>query len=253
MGFLFFGKKKGGESSLQSGTEIFKNFTDWHCHILPGVDDGVQTMEDSLAILEQYERWGVKSVWLTPHIMEDCPNATSDLRNRFEELKAAYAAQHQARMAHSQDAGEQATPQSAAVELHLASENMIDILFEERLAAGDLLPITPEGDHLLVETSYFNPPINFYDILEELFDKGYQPILAHPERYVYMGMRDYDRLKELGVKFQMNLFSQAGRYGRDVTKKVNALLDKHYYDYCGTDLHRRSMLQAVEEMKLRNI
>ena len=58
---------------------FFRGFTDWHCHILPGVDDGVLTMDESLQILAEYERLGVKEVWLTPHIMEDIPNTTEKL------------------------------------------------------------------------------------------------------------------------------------------------------------------------------
>ena len=60
---------------------IFNGLTDCHSHILPGVDDGVRTMEESLAILDRYERLGMKTVWLTPHIMEDVPNKTADLKN----------------------------------------------------------------------------------------------------------------------------------------------------------------------------
>ena len=87
-------------------------FTDYHSHILPGVDDGVQTMDESLEILRLYEEQGIKSVWLTPHIMEDIPNTTAHLRDRFAELQAAY---------------------TGGVQLHLAAENMLDNLFEERL------------------------------------------------------------------------------------------------------------------------
>ena len=214
------------------GADIFCGFTDWHCHILPGVDDGVQTMEEALAILAQYEEWGVRQVWFTPHIMEDIPNTTDFLRRRFEELKAAY---------------------TGSVALNLAAENMMDNLFEERLAAGDVLPITAKRDHLLVETSYFNPPMHLYDILLAVREAGYQPILAHPERYVYMEMRDYERLKNLGIKFQLNLLSQTGRYGRHVIKKMEKLLERHYYSYVGTDLHRIAMLGDVEQLKLRSL
>lgn len=70
---------------------IFKNFTDCHSHILPGVDDGVQTMEEALEILRLYEELGIKSVWLTPHIMEDMPNTTLHLRERYAELQATYS------------------------------------------------------------------------------------------------------------------------------------------------------------------
>ena len=99
-------------------------FTDWHCHVLPGVDDGVRTMAEALEVLEEYGRRGVAEVWLTPHIMEDIPNTTAALRERFSELQAAY---------------------SGPVRLHLAAENMLDSLFEERLESGDLLPLGPGG------------------------------------------------------------------------------------------------------------
>ena len=141
---------------------FFRGFTDWHCHILPGVDDGVQTMDKALQILTEYERLGVKEVWLTPHIMEDVPNTTQHLRERFAELQAAYR---------------------GSVVLNLASENMLDNLFEERLNKNDLLPIGKDGRHLLVETSYFNPPMGLQNILLRIKAKGYIPILAHPERY----------------------------------------------------------------------
>ena len=60
---------------------FFQGFIDWHCHLLPGVDDGVQTMEESLQILSFYEQLGVSEVWLTPHIMEDIPNTTEGLKD----------------------------------------------------------------------------------------------------------------------------------------------------------------------------
>lgn len=217
--------------------EIFAGFTDYHSHILPGVDDGVQTMEESLRILRKYESWGVHAVWCTPHIMEDYPNSPADLRKRFEELSQAYLADREERAQ---------TPEGVSEEpiiLHLAAENMMDSLFEERLAAGDILPIGSKGDHLLVETSYFNPPLDLYGILDRVRAKGYFPILAHPERYVYMESKDYDRLKSMGVKFQMNLFSQTGAYGSMARKKTLDFMDKHWYDLCGTDIHRIAMIE----------
>ena len=133
-----FGRKAGVD---------FSGFVDWHSHILPGVDDGVGSLDDSLAILAEYERMGVREVWLTPHIMEDIPNSTAALRSVFAELTEAY---------------------SGPIVLHLAAENMIDVLFAGRLAAGDVLPIGPRGDMLLVETSCFNPPMKFESTLEDI-------------------------------------------------------------------------------------
>ena len=158
---------------------FFRGFTDWHCHILPDVDDGVQTMDEALQILGEYERLGVKEVWLTPHIMEDMPNTTQHLRARFVELQSAY---------------------QGNIALNLASENMLDNLFEERLNKNDLLPIGKAGKHLLVETSYFNPPMDLQNILLRIKAKGYYPILAHPERYLYMNESDYQQLKSINVQ-----------------------------------------------------
>ena len=201
---------------------IFKNFTDCHSHILPGVDDGVQTMEEALEILRLYEELGIKSVWLTPHIMEDMPNTTLHLRERYAELQATY---------------------SGPIKLHLASENMLDNLFEERLEKNDLLPLGESGDHLLVETSYFNPPMGLNNILLRIKAKGYYPILAHPERYVYMGESDYQQLKDMGVKFQFNLPSIAGMYDDRIKKKAMLLLKEKAITHIGTDIHNYNIFQ----------
>ena len=208
---------------------FFRGFTDWHCHILPGVDDGVQTMDEALQILAEYERLGVKEVWLTPHIMEDIPNTTEKLRERFAELKASY---------------------QGSVMLHLASENMLDNLFEERLEKNDLLPIGKDGKHLLVETSYFNPPMGLNNILLRIKAKGYYPVLAHPERYLYMNENDYQRLKSMNVQFQLNQFSLFGLYGKEPQKRAKALQKLKMYDYIGSDLHTLKVLNNILQIKI---
>ena len=216
-------RKKSG-TLAESGA--LEGFTDWHCHILPGVDDGIRTMDEALLVLAEYGRLGVAEVWLTPHIMEDIPNTTEALRGRFAELKAAY---------------------EGPVRLHLAAENMLDSLFEERFEAGDLLPIGPQGDHLLVETSYFSPPANFHGLLERIRSRGYYPVLAHPERYVYMDIGDYRVLKEAGVKFQLNLPSLYGHYGEEAKRKAERLRKEGWYEFEGTDLHRKEILYITTD------
>lgn len=220
-----FGFRKR-QTLAQSG--FFRGFVDWHCHILPGVDDGVQTMDEALHILAAYERLGIREVWLTPHIMEDIPNPTARLRERFAELLAAY---------------------KGNVVLNLAAENMLDKLFEERLEQGDLLPLGKDGRHLLVETSYFNPPMGLDDILRRIQAKGYYPLLAHPERYIYMEENDYTRLKSMHIKFQLNLFSLMDLYGKEVRKRAKELQSKGMYDYIGTDLHRIAVLNNLLEKR----
>lgn len=209
---------------------IFEGFTDWHSHILPGVDDGVQTMEEALEILRLYEELGVKSVWLTPHIMEDIPNTTAHLWERFAELQATY---------------------TGPITLHLAAENMLDNLFEERLEKNDLLPLGENGDHLLVETSYFNPPMGLNNILLRIKTKGYIPVLAHPERYVYMDENDYRQLKGLNVRLQLNLFSLVGAYGIGIRKKAEWLLRNSFYDLAGSDTHCHSIWKEAITKKIQ--
>lgn len=212
------------KSIRESG--MLQGITDWHSHILPGVDDGFKTMEDSLKALADMEKLGVKNLWLTPHIMEDCPNETKDLRKRFEELKLAY---------------------NGKINLHLAAENMLDNLFEDRMEENDFLPLGETGNHLLVETSYFNPPMNMTRLLEQVLGKGYFPVLAHPERYRYMDELDYKRLKEMGILFQANYFSLVGGYGNTARKKLEWLLKKDMIDLMGSDLHRHQVLVNLVE------
>ena len=208
-------------------TGFFQGYTDYHCHLLPGVDDGVQTLEETLEILSLYESLGVRRVFLTPHIMEDMPNTPEELRSRFAELQKAYA-----------EAG-------GTVELNLSAENMLDSLFEERLEKGELLTLGAEGDRLLVETSYFTPPMNFHALLERVKSKGYFPVLAHPERYIYMDEKEYKALKAMGIRFQLNYYSPVGIYGTEAKKKSEWLLSQGFYDLTGSDTHRLRILHAA--------
>lgn len=203
---------------------ILRGMTDYHSHLLPGVDDGVQTVEESLAILRLYEQLGIREVWFTPHIMEDIPNTTAGLRSRFEQFQKQY---------------------TGNIRLHLAAEYMLDNLFKERLAHRDLLPIGEEGNHLLVETSYFNPPMDLYGMMEKIKSVGFIPVLAHPERYTYMGEKEYHRLKEAGVMFQSNLPSLVGGYGSPVKKKVEELHSKAMINLYGTDTHTFSSFNRI--------
>lgn len=223
---LFFNKK---QKLIDTG--ILNGAVDWHCHILPGVDDGVAKMDDSLEVLSYYEEIGIREVWLTPHIMEDIPNTTDELRNRYDELRAAY---------------------NGSVKLNLAAENMIDNLFIERLENDDFLTIGDKGQYLLVETSYFQPPIDFYKTLKLIKEKGYSPILAHPERYGYMEENAYDYLISMGVKLQMNLMSLVGAYGKAAQEKAVNILSKGYYSFFGSDLHCLKAFQgAINEKALK--
>jgi len=213
---------------MESG--IFKNSTDWHTHILPGVDDGFKTLDSSLSALKYMEELGVKELWCTPHIMEEMPNTTEDLRRRFAQLKAVY---------------------SGAIELHLGSENMMDTLFADRLSKGDLIPIGMNEDRLMVEMSCCNPSSRMEDFFRQIRSAGFFPVLAHPERYPYMGEKEYRRLYDDGVLFQLNICSLAGAYGPDVCRKARWMLSKGMYEYRGSDIHCLDNFKECIEEKTR--
>ena len=195
---------------------LLEEFRECHCHLLPGVDDGVKELHETLKILELWQSLGVKEVWLTPHIMEDIPNKTLELKQKCEELK---------------------TVAPKGITLRLSAENMMDNLFLQRLEQRDLLPIGRDRQYLLVETSYYNPPMDIHRFFERIKESGYIPVLAHPERYQYMDMSTYKMWKEKGVLLQLNVPSLVGAYGPEVQYKAEKLLDKGMYDYCGTDTH----------------
>lgn len=200
-------------SVLESG--ILAKVEDRHSHILYGVDDGVRTEEDSLAILAWMRGLGLRTLWLTPHIMEDIPNTTAALRSRFDGLVSV--------------------ADTGGISIHLAAEYMIDNLFERRLEEGDLLCM--EDNMVLMETSIWSAPYRLSEILDAVMRAGYRPLLAHPERYRYMEMKDYRRLADMGVRLQMNLPSLIGCYGRTERDKARKLLADGMYSYVGSDCH----------------
>lgn len=223
MGFFDFMKRK--QSLLGSG--VLQGTTDRHCHILYGVDDGAKSLEDALAVLAYDEEIGINEVWCTPHIMEDVPNTTEALKQRFAELQEAY---------------------KGPIKLHLAAEYMLDTLFEERFNAGDLL--TMEDNTLLVETSTWNPPADMTGTLRKIQKAGYRPLLAHPERYRYMTEQGYERLHKMGIHFQLNLGSLVGYYGETAMRKAHELLEKGWYSEIGSDCHR---LATIKEQYNREV
>ena len=210
---------------LSSG--ILEGSVDSHSHILFGVDDGIKTLEESLAVLKYEESLGVKELWCTPHIMEDMANTSEKLKERFEQLQQAY---------------------QGPIKLMLAAEYMLDTIFEQRLSDRDLL--TMDDDTVLVETSTLTPPVGLYETFREIQSAGYRPLFAHPERYRYLNEASYERLRKLGIHFQLNLASLVGFYGETVMRKAEWLLEQGYYSAVGSDCHRVGLIKQQYE---RNI
>jgi len=195
-------------------TGLLVDSADIHNHLLPGVDDGIQTAADSMAAFRGLHEMGVSRFFLTPHVMEDLSNTRASLEKRFKEFKPSI-------------------PKELTVKL--AAEYMLDAGFAVHVEEG-LLTMGYDRQ-VLVETSYMSPPPGMMKMLYELTLRGYTPIIAHPERYVYMMPHDYELLKSKGYRFQLNYLSLAGFYGKPVYVRAHDLLKSRMYDYTGSDFH----------------
>jgi len=215
----------------QSSPFRFSNLeVDLHSHLIPGIDDGAQDMEDSLELIQGLHDLGYRKLITTPHIMNDLyPNSPEVIRGGLRNVREAL-----------REAG-------IDVEIEAAAEYLLDEGFTQKLQAGNLL--TLPGKRVLVEMSFISAPPTLNDMLFQLQTKGYRPVMAHPERYLYYA-QDFDhfrRLKELGCELQVNLLSLTGYYGKPEKKTAQRLLKEGLVDFLGTDLHHIRHLRFLSE------
>lgn len=203
--------------------------TDFHSHLLPGLDDGVQTMEEALEVIEALSNLGYRRLVTTPHVMaERYPNSSETIRKKCMEVREAV-----------RKAG-------IPVSFSAAAEYFLDEQFSDLLDRGDLLTLDQE-QHVLVELPFHHAPLALRSLLFEMQKKGYKPILAHPERYPYYHnkLAEYQELHDAGCRFQVNILSITGHYGLDVQQAAQLLLKHHLVDYLGTDAHRLRHAQTL--------
>lgn len=194
---------------------------DMHSHLIPGVDDGAENLEDSIAIISKLADLGFKKLITTPHTYKEYyPNTSENLRKGLEILKSRL------------------TELELEIELKVASEYFMDEHFAELLEKKDLLTLG-NSSYVLVEISFFGAPPNLEEYIFQMGLAGYQPVLAHPERYSFFANNfgKYERLVELGCALQINALSLAGRYGSLAQKTAEKLLKKEMVTFLGTDCH----------------
>ena len=219
--------------------DCFQGACDVHCHLLPGVDDGFPTTEKTLEALTWLGAHGIRKMKLTPHFMKEYPeNTRTAIEERFSKLQEEW----NATCAEQQAASRVASPKP--VELSLAGEYMLDACFMDRCEEG-FLTLDKEEVLVLCETSYLMMEAQSKERLYEIMLKGYQPVIAHPERYRYADQALYERWKQRDYLFQLNLLSLAGAYGNTAKAKARELLSKGMYDFVGSDLHRLSNLEQM--------
>jgi protein-tyrosine phosphatase len=222
--FKFFksgpGKEKFDFSSLK---------VDIHSHLLPGIDDGVKDLDESLEMIRGMKALGYRKLITTPHIMWDMYQNTPDIiRTKLDTVREALQ------------------KEGIDIELQAAAEYFLDEHMMQLLEKKEPL-LTISGNMVLTEFSMAFPPMNVKDIFFEMQMQGYQPVLAHPERYAYLVNRKdfFDELKDAGCLFQLNLLSPGGGYGRTVADLAGYLLKNGMYDLAGTDLHHSGHLEAL--------
>jgi len=208
-----------------------------HSHILPGIDDGSPDVETSIQLIQALQEMGYTSFVATPHIYKELyPNNRNTINAALQLLKTAV-----------QKAGLQ-------MQITAAAEYMVDESFEKELDADDLLLFA--GNKLLVELSALSPPSNLYECFFKLQLKGITPVVAHPERYLYLATNRhvFHEWTDRGYDLQVNILSLTGLYGAQVKDMAYYLLKEKLVHYLGTDAHNMQQVQAIKKsLKTREI
>ncbi len=176
--------------------------------------------------------YGIKKFITTPHVLGDVyPNSSKIIKEKLEDVRKEL----KNRGIHD-------------ISIRAAAEYMMDEQFSKRLENNDIL--TLKDDFILVEMSYFNAPLNLFEVLFEIQLKGYKPVLAHPERYNFYhnDFENYYKLRKAGCLFQLNLLSLTEHYGKAVQKISHQLLKKDCYDFVGTDTHHHHHLELLKKI-----
>ena len=213
------------------------NHVDIHSHLIPGIDDGAKTFEETLKLAKALQSFGISQFITTPHIIQHVWNNTA------EQIKAKEIETNMELEKHQ-----------ITVPFRAAAEYMLDDNFMQLFQSEQLL--TLKKNYVLVEMSYINAPIQLYAFLFDLQVAGYIPVLAHPERYLFYHntFEEYLKLKKAGCLFQLNLLSVVGYYGNEIAKIAEKLLQKGMYDFVGSDVHHSNHIAAFDlKVKLKDL
>jgi tyrosine-protein phosphatase YwqE len=224
--FSFFKKRPfGGSSALNYGSiEV-----DMHSHILPGIDDGAKTPQDSIVLIKKMMELGIKKIIATPHIMADFYKNTPETINASLELLKG-----------------ELVKQGIDIEIQAAAEHYFDETFEPMINKLSLM--TMGDNYVLFEYPFMSPPPNAFTVIQKMMEWGeYKPILAHPERYSYMSLEAIDDLRSWGCSMQLNTISLTGYYGKTIKKKAEALVDNNLIDFISSDMHHPRHAKAFKE------
>lgn len=203
---------------------------DMHSHLIPGIDDGSQSLVDTIGLLAKFQEMGYSKVITTPHVMSDSFRNTPEIINQgLEKVKEAIK------------------NSAIKIEVEAAAEYYYDEGFLQLIKEKNIL--TFGESYVLFEFAFLNEPSNTEGLFFELLSSGYKPILAHFERYVYWhgSIEKARELRNKGIYIQLNLNSLMGHYGPEVKKQAELLVDNELVDFVGSDCHRIQHLLKMEQ------
>jgi len=206
-------------------------YADMHSHLIPGIDDGAPDVAISMQMIRGMMDLGYKKLITTPHVQWEM------YQNTHEMIQAG-----------AETVKKKILEEKLDVEFTFAAEYFMDDHFDELLAEEQPALLTIRNNLVLVEFSFIRQPIDLKDKLFKMQIKGYQPIIAHPERYLYYGAHKqwYDDLKEMGSLFQINMLSLCGFYGKKQEELAHYLIKKKYVNLVGTDMHNVRHVQILK-------
>jgi tyrosine-protein phosphatase YwqE len=221
--FPFFKKKKL--------LDIKPLKVDIHSHLIPYIDDGAKSIEDSISLINALKSLGYKKLITTPHIMSDAYR--NDATNIYEGLNLLK---------------QRVIQEKIDIDIDVGAEYYLDDGFLDKIKSKGVMAINDR--YVLFETSYLSKPILIEDMIFAISSEGYIPIMAHPERYRYVKdlSKEYKRFKDLGVMFQCNINSFAGYYGNDAKQKALFLSQNGMIDFLGSDLHHIKQIEVLAKV-----
>jgi len=217
---------------LSEAVNLGSLHTDLHSHLIPGIDDGSKTMEDSISLIRELWDLGYRKLITTPHIMADYYKNTPDIiLSGLQDLRA------------------ELKNQGIAMEVEAAAEYMLDDGFMSKLNEGNLL--TFSNKFILVELPYVEEPPNLNAIFFELQTNGYQVVLAHPERYNYwhQDFSKYQDLFDRNIFLQININSLTGWYSPESKSIAEKLIENELVSFLGSDLHNQNYLNELKKSR----
>jgi protein-tyrosine phosphatase len=226
LGFL---KKIFGEKTLSTPVNLGVLKTDMHSHFIPGIDDGAQTIDDSIALISAMKELGYSKVITTPHIMGDTfKNGRHNILPGLENVCAAVK------------------EKQIEIEIEASAEYYIDADLEDKIRAKDILPFG--NNYVLFEMPFVSEPTNLGSVIFELQLAGYKPVMAHVERYPFW-FNNFNKiidLRDKGVLIQMNISSLTGTYGPPAKKTAEKLIDEKIVDVLGSDCHHLGHIELLK-------